>query len=62
MMDMSCDMIQQCKEREQDKSDENIETLHVVGDEEFLPMKERCRSGHNFYYIVYLAGQYLFNS
>ncbi|KAF8025172.1 hypothetical protein BT93_F2113 [Corymbia citriodora subsp. variegata] len=40
MMDMSCDMIQQCKEREQDKSDKNIETLHVVGDEEFLPMKE----------------------
>ncbi|KAL3737020.1 hypothetical protein ACJRO7_025874 [Eucalyptus globulus] len=40
MMDMSSDMIQQCKEREQDKPDTNIETLHVVGDEEFLPMKE----------------------
>lgn len=44
MMDTSYDMIKLCKDAQQDAK-ENIETSFVVGDEEFLPMKERfvCR-------------------
>uniref|UniRef100_A0A2P2L463 Methyltransferase type 11 domain-containing protein n=1 Tax=Rhizophora mucronata TaxID=61149 RepID=A0A2P2L463_RHIMU len=39
MMDTSYDMIKSCKHTQQDVSD-NMETSFVVGDEEFLPMKE----------------------
>ncbi|KAA8528006.1 hypothetical protein F0562_035125 [Nyssa sinensis] len=40
MMDTSYDMIKLCKDAEKDVSNENIETSFVVGDEEFLPVKE----------------------
>ncbi|KAJ8446042.1 hypothetical protein Cgig2_017544 [Carnegiea gigantea] len=40
MMDMSLDMVELCKEVEKDATDENIETFFVVGDEEFLPVRE----------------------
>ncbi|CAN1761199.1 Putative methyltransferase At1g22800, mitochondrial [Linum perenne] len=39
MMDASHDMIKACKQASDDAND-NIETSFVVGDEEFLPMKE----------------------
>ncbi|CAN0920560.1 Putative methyltransferase At1g22800, mitochondrial [Linum grandiflorum] len=39
MMDASHDMIKVCKQASDDAND-NIETSFVVGDEEFLPMKE----------------------
>ncbi|XP_058097643.1 putative methyltransferase At1g22800, mitochondrial isoform X3 [Magnolia sinica] len=41
MMDMSYDMVKLCKDAEADVSDNNLETHFVVGDEEFLPIKER---------------------
>ncbi|XP_024439671.1 putative methyltransferase At1g22800, mitochondrial isoform X2 [Populus trichocarpa] len=42
MMDTSNDMVQLCKDAEaaQQDSNQNIETSFVVGDEEFLPIKE----------------------
>lgn len=40
MMDMSLDMVKLCKEVEKDMPDQNVETSYVVGDEEFLPVKE----------------------
>ncbi|XP_058097642.1 putative methyltransferase At1g22800, mitochondrial isoform X2 [Magnolia sinica] len=40
MMDMSYDMVKLCKDAEADVSDNNLETHFVVGDEEFLPIKE----------------------
>ncbi|XP_043722101.1 putative methyltransferase At1g22800, mitochondrial isoform X1 [Telopea speciosissima] len=40
MMDSSHDMIKLCKDSAQDASNSNIETSFVVGDEEFLPIKE----------------------
>ncbi|KAL5982878.1 hypothetical protein ACLOJK_016956 [Asimina triloba] len=40
MMDMSYDMVKRCRDAEADISDNNLETLFVVGDEEFLPVKE----------------------
>ncbi|XP_059661620.1 putative methyltransferase At1g22800, mitochondrial isoform X1 [Cornus florida] len=40
MMDTSYDMVKMCKETEQDVSSKSIETSFVVGDEEFLPLKE----------------------
>lgn len=43
MMDTSYDMVKFCKEdAEKDVHNENIETSFMVGDEEFLPIKERC--------------------
>jgi len=42
MMDTSYDMIKLCKDTEKDVHNENIETSYIVGDEEFLPLKERC--------------------
>ncbi|XP_050217025.1 putative methyltransferase At1g22800, mitochondrial [Mercurialis annua] len=39
MMDTSYDMIKLCKDAEFE-SNENIETSYIVGDEEFLPVKE----------------------
>ena len=41
MMDTSYDMVKLCKSAEQDAPNENIETSFMVGDEEFLPIKER---------------------
>ncbi|XVF30153.1 hypothetical protein REPUB_Repub16aG0032700 [Reevesia pubescens] len=40
MMDTSYDMLKLCKSSEPDSCNENIETSYVVGDEEFLPIKE----------------------
>ncbi|KAL9234171.1 hypothetical protein vseg_009070 [Gypsophila vaccaria] len=40
MMDMSSDMVKLCKDSEKDMPNQNIETTFVVGDEEFLPVKE----------------------
>lgn len=40
MMDTSYDMIKLCKDTEKDVHNENIETSYIVGDEEFLPLKE----------------------
>ncbi|KAH7522889.1 hypothetical protein ACOSP7_009167 [Xanthoceras sorbifolium] len=40
MMDTSYDMVKLCKDAHQDTPNENIETSFVVGDEEFLPIKE----------------------
>ena len=42
MMDTSYDMIKLCKDTEKDVHNENIETSYIVGNEEFLPLKERC--------------------
>ncbi|KDP45632.1 hypothetical protein JCGZ_17239 [Jatropha curcas] len=39
MMDMSYDMIKMCRDAPKD-ANENIETSFIVGDEEFLPIKE----------------------
>lgn len=41
MMDTSYDMVKLCRDAEQDVPNESIETSFVVGDEEFLPIKER---------------------
>lgn len=41
MMDMSHDMIKRCREMEENSSDSKLEALYVVGDEEFLPVKQR---------------------
>ncbi|KAG2710131.1 hypothetical protein I3843_04G010600 [Carya illinoinensis] len=40
MMDTSYDMVKVCKDAEKDMHDTNIETSFMVGDEEFLPLKE----------------------
>ncbi|XP_062151002.1 putative methyltransferase At1g22800, mitochondrial [Alnus glutinosa] len=40
MMDTSYDMVKVCKDAEKDVHNENIETSFIVGDEEFLPIKE----------------------
>ncbi|GAV69773.1 Methyltransf_11 domain-containing protein [Cephalotus follicularis] len=40
MMDPSYDMVNLCKDAMQDANDDSIETSFVVGDEEFLPIKE----------------------
>uniref|UniRef100_A0A2N9J3F3 Methyltransferase type 11 domain-containing protein n=1 Tax=Fagus sylvatica TaxID=28930 RepID=A0A2N9J3F3_FAGSY len=40
MMDTSYDMIKLCKDAEKDVHNEKIETSYMVGDEEFLPVKE----------------------
>ncbi|XP_057490637.1 putative methyltransferase At1g22800, mitochondrial isoform X2 [Actinidia eriantha] len=40
MMDTSYEMVKLCKNIEQDVSNKTIETSFVVGDEEFLPVKE----------------------
>lgn len=42
MMDSSSDMIKVSKDAQQDNPNENVETSFIVGDEEFLPIKERC--------------------
>ncbi|KAL8041205.1 hypothetical protein ABFX02_10G151300 [Erythranthe guttata] len=40
MMDTSHDMVELCKQTEQNSPNENVETSFVVADEEFLPVKE----------------------
>lgn len=40
MMDTSYDMLKACKDAEQDTHEDSIETSFIVGDEEFLPVKE----------------------
>ncbi|CAA6660214.1 unnamed protein product [Spirodela intermedia] len=40
MMDMSSDMVRKLKDSEKDLPCDNLETSYVVGDEEFLPVKE----------------------
>ncbi|KAG8472686.1 hypothetical protein CXB51_034612 [Gossypium anomalum] len=40
MMDTSYDMLKLCQSSQLDSDNENIETSYVVGDEEFLPIKE----------------------
>lgn len=42
MMDTSYDMVKLCKDAEKDMENGNIEASYLVGDEEFLPVKERC--------------------
>lgn len=41
MMDMSYDMVEKCRAAEKTMSDSSIKTSFLVGDEEFLPIKER---------------------
>lgn len=41
MMDMSYDTIKFCRDAEANVSDDGIEMFFMVGDEEFLPIKER---------------------
>lgn len=41
MMDTSYDMIKSCRDAQEDSLDNSIETSYFVGDEEFLPIKER---------------------
>lgn len=41
MMDTSYDMVKLCKDAEKDILNDYVETSYIVGDEEFLPMKER---------------------
>lgn len=40
MMDTSWDMIKLCKDAEQQMPNDNIETSYIIGDEEYLPVKE----------------------
>ncbi|KAJ6799666.1 putative methyltransferase At1g22800 [Iris pallida] len=40
MMDMSFDMVENLKDTERKDPNSNLETMFVVGDEEFLPVKE----------------------
>ncbi|KAJ0972934.1 hypothetical protein J5N97_020893 [Dioscorea zingiberensis] len=40
MMDMSFDMVKALKDSDRKDSDNTLETFYVVGDEEFLPIKE----------------------
>ncbi|KAL0695196.1 hypothetical protein Bca4012_062376 [Brassica carinata] len=40
MMDTSHDMIKSCRDAQEDSVDNSIETSYLVGDEEFLPIKE----------------------
>ncbi|CAA0837394.1 Putative methyltransferase [Striga hermonthica] len=40
MMDTSPDMVKLCKENEQLSPNKNVETSFIIGDEEFLPVKE----------------------
>lgn len=49
MMDTSYDMVKLCRDAEQDMPNKSIETSFVVGDEEFLPIKERYfNANHDF--------------
>lgn len=46
MMDASSEMVELCKNAEVASPNDNIETSFIVGDEEFLPIKERCICNH----------------
>lgn len=41
MMDMSHDMVKRLKKLETNLTEEIFETLYLVGDEEFLPIREK---------------------
>lgn len=41
MMDTSWDMVKLCKDAEQQLPNDNIETSYIIGDEEYLPVKEK---------------------
>lgn len=41
MMDTSWDMVKLCKDAEQQMPTDNIETSYIIGDEEYLPVKEK---------------------
>lgn len=41
MMDSSVDMVNLCKLAEKSSPNKNVETSFIVGDEEFMPVKER---------------------
>lgn len=41
MMDTSYDMLKSCQATDHNKDNDSIETSYIVGDEEFLPIKER---------------------
>lgn len=41
MMDTSSDMVKMCEQAEKSSPNKDVETSFLVGDEEFLPMKER---------------------
>lgn len=55
MMDMSPDMIKLCKDSERNMPDQNIETSFVIGDEEFLPVKERWKYCLLFFILYFLC-------
>ncbi|MCI41486.1 sam-dependent methyltransferase, partial [Trifolium medium] len=45
VMDASYDMLQRCQnDYHASNNPDNTETMFVVGDEEFLPIKEKCGS------------------
>lgn len=41
MMDTSYDMIKLCKDVEHQMPNDNIERSYIIGDEEYLPLKEK---------------------
>lgn len=59
MMDTSYDMIKLCKDTEKDVHNENIEMSYMVGDEEFLPLKERCACNVFFFPLYGFMGSTL---
>lgn len=55
MMDTSYDMVKLCRDTEKDISD-GIETSFLVGDEEFLPIKEKyVEDRHNVNDLVFFG-------
>lgn len=57
MMSTSYDMVKLCRDAEHDVRNKDIETSFVVGDEEFLPIKERYPSTsvvNIFVYVEYI--------
>ena len=54
MMDTSYDMIKLCKDAEKDVHNEKIETSYMVGDEEFLHVKERCACNRLFPLLIHV--------
>lgn len=52
VMDASYEMVQVCKNAADLSNNDNVESVFVVGDEEFLPIKERCIWSHLYYYLI----------
>lgn len=52
VMDASHDMVQACKNANHGLNNNGMETMYLVGDEEFLPIKERFRSWLYLYLII----------